>query len=112
MDATKMIIVADILFGVLLFAVSMPLVYRKVPMNDLYGVRIRAAFESEQRWYDINAYGGRQLAKWSWLPICSGVAGFFIPSEAFAAYAIANIVTLALTVFIPLFLISRWTRRH
>jgi hypothetical protein len=62
MDTTKMIIVADILFGVLLFGLSLPLVLRKVPMNDLYGIRIPAALESEQRWYDINAYGGRQFA--------------------------------------------------
>jgi hypothetical protein len=36
-------------------------------MNGAYGIRIPAAFESEQRWYDINAYGGRKLAGWSWL---------------------------------------------
>jgi hypothetical protein len=47
---------------VLLFGLSLPLVLRKAPMNEFYGIRIPAAFESKQRWYDINAYGGRQFA--------------------------------------------------
>lgn len=45
-----------------MFLLSLPLIFRKVPMNHFNGIRLRASFESEERWYDINAYGGRQLA--------------------------------------------------
>jgi hypothetical protein len=112
MDTTKMIIVANILFGVLLFGLSLPLLLRKVPMNDLYGIRIPAAFKSEQRWYDINAYGGRQFAAWSWLPIAVGVAGFFIPVGAADVYAPASLAVAAVAALVPTLLVYRWSRRH
>ena len=58
---------------------ALPLVRRKVPMNHLYGVRFRKAFESEELWYDINEYGGRMLLRWS-IPLgLIGVATFFLP---------------------------------
>ena len=46
-------------FGLLLAVFSLPLVFRLVPMNRAYGIRIPEAFSSDARWYDINAYGGR-----------------------------------------------------
>lgn len=45
--------------GILLAAISVPLVLRRVPPNHVYGIRIPEAFSTESRWYDINAYGGR-----------------------------------------------------
>lgn len=46
-------------FGLLLAAFSLPLVLRRIPMNRAYGIRVPEAFTSEERWYDINAFGGR-----------------------------------------------------
>ncbi len=53
----------------LMVALSIPLVFRKIPMNRFYGVRIPKSFSSESNWYEINAYGGRQLIFWSMLPL-------------------------------------------
>ncbi len=47
--------------GLLVVAISIPLVLRKVPMNGAYGVRVRKSFVSDSNWYEINAYGGRLL---------------------------------------------------
>lgn len=42
-----------------LFAVvSLPLVFRKVPRNVLYGYRTRATLGSDFVWYEANAYFG------------------------------------------------------
>ncbi|HEY8961932.1 MAG TPA: SdpI family protein, partial [Luteolibacter sp.] len=71
--------IALLVGGLVIFLASLPLAYRKVPMNQAYGIRIQASFESEQRWYDINAYGGRRMAAWAWLIIFTGVLGFFVP---------------------------------
>ena len=30
-------------------------------MNHLYGIRIKKSFESEDSWYKINEYGGKQF---------------------------------------------------
>ncbi len=65
--------------AVLLIAVSVPLIHRRVKMNNFYGVRIPKAFESEENWYKINEYGGRQLVLWSCVLAFSGVVTFFLP---------------------------------
>ena len=96
--------------GLVIFLLSLPLVYRKVPMNALYGVRIPPAFESEQRWYDINAYGGRQLARWSWLITAVGVAGFFVPPEHLHVYTIAGAGVVLLAILAPVIQILVWSR--
>ena len=111
MDTMKLIAVGDLQVGILIFVISLPLAFRKVPMNAWYGVRIRAAFESDQRWYEINAYGGRQLAIWSWLLIVFGVTGFFISSAHFNAYAYGSLAAAIVAIAIPLILILRWSRR-
>lgn len=40
---------------------SIPLIMRKVPMNHVYGFRLRKAFVSRHNWYELNAYGGKAL---------------------------------------------------
>ena len=97
--------------GLIIFFVSLPLVYRKVPMNSLYGVRIPAAFESEQRWYDINAYGGRQMAAWAWLIIAAGIVGFFLPEDDASIYALVSTIVVLVAILVPLVRIGQWTRR-
>ncbi len=108
-----MIVAALTLFsGLLICLTCLPLIYRKVPMNRLYGIRMASAFQSEQRWYDINEYGGRCLARWSTLIIVTGVAGFFIPPEHFDAYAWGSTALVLLSVLIPVMQIYRWSRQQ
>src|SRR5258708_16607128 len=47
--------------GVLLIALGMPLLLRRVPPNPTYGVRMPGAYASDIIWYDINARGGRDF---------------------------------------------------
>ncbi|MBL9189051.1 MAG: SdpI family protein [Opitutaceae bacterium] len=103
--------IAILLGGLAMLLVSLPLVYRKIPMNHFYGIRIRASFESDQRWYDINAYGGRQMAAWSCLIIATGLVGFFVPREHFLTYAWASVPISLAAVFIPTIQIFRWSRK-
>ncbi|HXV14860.1 MAG TPA: SdpI family protein [Candidatus Krumholzibacteria bacterium] len=48
--------------GVLLIALAIPLMGRRIKPNGLYGIRFPATLEDESVWYDINALGGRHLA--------------------------------------------------
>ena len=103
--------IAILATGLALFFISLPLIFRKVPMNSIYGIRIPAAFESEQRWYDINAYGGRQLAAWSWAIIIVGAIGFFLPENGALIYLPVGTVIVLLAILIPLIRITRWSRQ-
>jgi hypothetical protein len=69
----------NIAVALVLIGVSIPLVMNKIKMNSFYGVRIPKAFLSEENWYKINAYGGKQLIIWSIPVIISGIVSFFIP---------------------------------
>lgn len=67
-------------------AVSVPMIRRKVAMNDWYGIRIRAAFESDDAWYEINSYGGRLLLVWSMLVAATAVVGMLVEKRDWVTY--------------------------
>jgi len=107
----QLLLATGILFvGIVTFCVCLPLIYRKVPMNRFYGIRIPQSFASAERWYDINAYGGRLLARWSCLIAITGVVGFLVPLRFLQAYAIAAAGVILISVFGPLVQIIRWAR--
>lgn len=47
--------------GVLLIALAIPLMRRRIKPNWMYGVRFPATMADESVWYDMNARGGRDL---------------------------------------------------
>lgn len=82
MDTTSITLgISNIFVALILILISIPLIKRKVPMNKVYGVRIKKAFESEENWYKINIYGGKQLVSWSLPLVVLGIATFFLPIE-------------------------------
>jgi len=70
-----------ILVGCVGIALGFPLMKRKVKMNRWYGVRIPKSFQSEEHWFKINEYGGRQLVVWSVPMIAWGLLCFVIPMK-------------------------------
>ena len=66
--------------GILFILISLPLINEKIPKNPIYGFRIRKALSSDENWYKINAYGGRQLFKWSCLLVGIGILDFLFPN--------------------------------
>lgn len=105
------IAVTILLTGVLTLLISLPLKFRKIPMNGVYGIRIPAAFKSNERWYEINAYGGRVLANWSWLTTATGVIGLFLPEDFRDGYALASLIIMVVALFIPILQILHWSRQ-
>lgn len=67
--------------ALLLIVLSVPLAKRKIKMNYFYGVRIRQAFESEENWFTINEYGGKQLITWSMPMFLVGVICLLVPMD-------------------------------
>ena len=90
----NIIALVHILSGIVTVTVSWPLIKRKVRMNSFYGFRIKAAFESEQNWYDINAYGGRLLFGLGFLILATGLLGISLPLKLWLTYAIVSLVII------------------
>lgn len=69
----------NIFSAILIIAVSIPLVKEKIRMNHFYGIRIKKSYTSEENWYRINAYGGKQFIRWSTVLFLAGLVCFAVP---------------------------------
>ncbi len=56
-----LLLIPTCMVAVMFIALAIPLVKRKVKPNSWYGWRTPGAYKSEEIWYDINAYSGRDL---------------------------------------------------
>ncbi|MGD2093562.1 MAG: SdpI family protein [Phycisphaerales bacterium] len=65
--------------GIILIFLSIPLYKKKIKMNKTYGFRLSKAFQSDENWFNINAYGAKQMIIWSIIMILFGIAILFIP---------------------------------
>ena len=72
---------SHIFVALVLILISIPLVKDKIPMNRWYGIRFKKSFESDENWYRINRYGGRQLIIWSVILALLGIVIIFLPIE-------------------------------
>ena len=70
---------SNILVGVLVFLLSIPLKNGSIRMNNWYGFRIQKSFESDEAWYKINEYGAKRFMWWSQPIILVGILSFLIP---------------------------------
>jgi len=47
--------------GIIISALALPLIKRKVKINSWYGVRLPQTMQSENIWYNVNSYMGKYL---------------------------------------------------
>ncbi len=85
--------------GLLLAALSVPLILHKIPPNGLYGFRVRATLENPQIWYVVNAYAGRRLLVAGLGTAIGAIILFYTVGQDIDRYALS-----CLGVFLALFL--------
>lgn len=90
--------------SLLIIGASMPLIQRRVKMNHWYGVRIREAFVSEERWYAINEYGGRLFLRWGIVLGLTALGGMFVAREEWVAY---NVIALCVVIAGPAIIVVK-----
>ncbi len=73
--------ITNLACGLIIILVSVPLAKRKIKKNRWYGMRVAKAFESDEHWYKINEYGGKQFALWSIPILVCGIICFLVPIE-------------------------------
>jgi uncharacterized membrane protein len=96
--------------GVLLCALAVPLMLRKVKPNGFYGLRCPATFADEWVWYEANARSGRELFALGFCELILALAPVIDPTLPLATYAIGNAVFVGFgAVF---FAIVGWMRAN
>jgi uncharacterized membrane protein len=82
--------------GVLMIALAIPLILRRIPPNRWYGFRTPRTVADPEVWYPANVDAGQRMAA-AGLTIIVGAIGFyFVPRWSMTNYAFA---LLAVTLF-------------
>ena len=55
----------NLVIALLIGSLCIPLLLGKIPMNHWYGMRVSAAYRSNENWYRVNSWGARCFIAWS-----------------------------------------------
>jgi hypothetical protein len=75
--------------GLLVTALSVPMILGKIPPNGLYGFRVKKTMENPEIWYPVNAYSGKWLLATSLMMILAAVGFYFVPGISLDVYSYA-----------------------
>ncbi|WP_252316002.1 SdpI family protein [Sinobaca sp. H24] len=67
-------------------------------MNSLYGVRFPQSYESDEKWFRINKYGGRRMIIWSVPLFAAGIIALFLPPLEEANELIFSLLPLIIII--------------
>ena len=73
--------------GLLLAALSIPMIMGKIPPNGLYGFRVKETMDNPEIWYTVNVYSGKWLLAASLVQALAAVVAFYIPGITLDVYA-------------------------
>jgi hypothetical protein len=105
------VVVVHLIATLIGIVASVPLIGRRVKMNRWYGIRIPAAFVSDERWFEINEYGGRLLLMWSVAIGATAIVGAFLKRKDWVAYDWAALVVVLGGLALVMALIHRHARK-
>ena len=74
--------------GLLLAAISIPLILQKIGPNPWYGFRVKKTLNDPAVWYPVNAYAGKRLLVVGIVSSLSAVLLFFVPGLDVTTYAL------------------------
>ncbi len=99
------------LAALLVIGLSVPLIKRKIKRNQWYGVRIPEAFKSEERWLELNEYGGRLLLYWGILLGLTSMVGLTLAERYWIVYSFSALGVILGGLGIVVLLIFRYVAK-
>lgn len=108
----NVVALVHLLAGIVAIAVSIPLIRGKVKMNPWYGIRVPAAFESEERWIAINRYGGTLFLRWGVVICVIALCGLPLSREWWVSYNLAALLPILGGLVMIVAFIYRYARER
>jgi hypothetical protein len=105
------IAIIHLIVGFVAIALSVPLVKRKAGMNPWYGIRIPEAFKSEERWFEINQYGGRLMIWWGITIVIVAAIGLLLEKRYWIYYAFSALAIIVAGLVLVVALIFRYASK-
>lgn len=97
-----------VVVGLLLSALSVPMILKKIKPNGLYGFRVRKTMENPDIWYAVNAYSGKWLLATGLVEVVAAIGLAFVPSLTLDVYAYGVLAVFAIAFAVSLILSVRY----
>ena len=82
------LLVMFLISGLILVAISIPLIRGRIAPNSLYGFRVRDTLDDPRTWYKANAYSGKWLLATGLIFIAVCILAYNIPNIGLDTYAL------------------------
>jgi hypothetical protein len=82
------LLVMFLISGVILVAISIPLIRGRIAPNSLYGFRVRDTLDDPRTWYKTNTYSGKWLLATGLIFIATCLLAFQIPGISIDTYSL------------------------
>ena len=102
------ILLMQVIPGLLLIALSVPLIRGKVGPNPWYGFRVRRTLEDPVVWYKANAFAGKTLIWAGIVMIVGSVVLYLVPDLDGPSYAVACTVVVSVALGVSVILSFRF----
>jgi uncharacterized membrane protein len=94
--------------GLLLLVLSVPLIRGKIRPNPWYGFRVRRTLEDPAVWYKANAFAGKALLRAAIVMIVGSLALYVVPGLDGPTYAVACTVVVLVALSVSVILSFRF----
>ena len=99
-----------IVAGLILVAISIPLIQRRIKPNPWYGFRTPTTLKNEMVWYEVNAHSGKRLLVAGIVVMIAALVFALIPNLTIDTYAILVALVLGISITIGLIQSFRYLR--
>ena len=88
--------------GFIFSALAVPLIRRKIKINNWYGIRLPQTMENEKVWYEVNSIMGKYLFGWGIFILCVIIYYVINPTnpEYLMVYVLLVILIMGTILFV------------
>ncbi len=102
LNSMTALLILNVASGVVLMALSLPLLWEKVPPNGLYGFRVRATLENPRIWYAANKFAAKRMLLAGAVFVAAALILYFIPGLGVDTYSLGCLFLFAVPFIIGL----------
>jgi uncharacterized membrane protein len=97
--------------GVILVAISIPLIKGRVAPNGLYGFRVRDTLDDPKTWYKTNRYSGKWLLATGLIFIAVCILAYNIPNISLDTYSLVCLAGFLIPMTIGVIMSWRYMKK-
>ena len=106
-----MLLMVNVISGLLLAAISVPLLLEKIPRNHIYGFRVKATFKDKKTWFAVNKFAAKRLLATGLGFTAAALGLYFVPGLSVDAYALVCLAVFVVFFGVSIYQSFRFIRR-